>query len=361
MQPSPLLQALNRTFHVMNVAGFDIRVHWTVFVYLLIMLGHYSGAAAASSASPLLLALSGFFVLFAIILVHELGHALAARRLGLGIRHIVLSPIGGQANLESNPRSPREEFIVTFWGPAVHPLLLLVAAAPYLLISDGQINLGYYGNEWVRQFFWINVFLLLFNLIPAFPLDGGRFLRAFLASRMPAARATILAAYVGQVASIIFIIVALTYGGDFRFLLFIIGVMNLFVCEQAKRMARYVDPYEQYGGEYEVERYDTGYRDESASPEPYRPSYQSESYLETDDDDGKRQPKARRPGPLKRYLAERAERREQERLELEREVRAKVDELLEKVSSVGMDGLTEREREYLQQASSLYKGSSYKK
>lgn len=338
MDRSQLLNTLNRTFHLFEVSRFDIRVHWTIFVYLLILLSHYGRVSEFLGGNALVFALTGFFILFGVVLIHELGHAWAARRYGLTVGSIVLSPVGGQANLESNPRNPREEFVVTLCGPIVHPLLLTVGAVPYLLVEAGSIDLGVYGNEIVHQFFWINVFLLAFNLIPAFPMDGGRFLRAFLATRMPAAKATIIAAYIGQLASVIFIVVAVSYSENFRFLLFIIGIINLFACEQAKNMARHVDPYEGpemgYGGTI----FEGGYRDGQ---------YSADAYLEEE--------KPKKRGPVRRYLDERAERRRQERARFEAEVRQKVDELLEKVSEVGLSGLDDEEREFLKKASELYK------
>ena len=151
------------------------------------------------SASSLIL------LLFLCVLLHEYGHALTARRYGIGTRSITLLPIGGLALLQSMPRDPRQEIVVALAGPAVN---LAIAAVALLLIelagrpgcAPRPRSRGKAGC--CATLFAANLMLALFNLIPAFPMDGGRVLRAVLAMRIDRVRATRIAARVGQVLAV---------------------------------------------------------------------------------------------------------------------------------------------------------------
>lgn len=178
-----------------KLAGIDVRVHATFFLLVSwIAWGNYTteGTVGAALAGVTFIAL-----LFGIVVLHELGHALTARRFGVATRDITLLPIGGVARLERMPDNPRHELAVAVAGPGVNVVLAAVLATTGLLLGI-DIRPDATTENLLAQLLWINVALATFNMIPAFPLDGGRALRALLAMRMPDVRATELAARLGQ-------------------------------------------------------------------------------------------------------------------------------------------------------------------
>ena len=187
-----------------RVLGIDVYIHIT-FLLLLGFIGVAQWAGGRSVAA----ALSGvlFFVgLFLCVLLHEFGHALAARRYGIATQDITLLPIGGVARLERMPEKPAQELVVALAGPLVN---VVIAAGLFLgLQLSGQwqssLTLSATGGSLVERLMVVNVFLVLFNLLPAFPMDGGRVLRALLALRMNYVRATRVAAAIGQGMAVLF-------------------------------------------------------------------------------------------------------------------------------------------------------------
>ena len=179
-------------------AGIDVYVHAT---FLLLIL--YFGLIFWAETGTLAGVLGGILLiltLFVCVLLHEFGHALTARRYGIRTKHITLLPIGGLAMLESMPKEPRQEVIVALAGPAVNIaiaavlfLLIQVAGRPGAIFDFDIIQGGFLANVLAA-----NLILAIFNMIPAFPMDGGRVLRALLSMRMDRVRATRVAAAIGQ-------------------------------------------------------------------------------------------------------------------------------------------------------------------
>ncbi len=189
------------SFSVGRVANIDVRVHATFF--LLVAWVAWSEYAAQGSMHAALHGVLLIGLLFAIVVLHELGHALTARRFGVATRDITLLPIGGIARMERMPKEPRQELLVAIAGPAVNVVLALVLGL-VLLASGIPLVTDVSDMNLLSQLLWLNISLAVFNMIPAFPMDGGRALRATLAMRMESVRATELAARLGKTVAFVF-------------------------------------------------------------------------------------------------------------------------------------------------------------
>ncbi|MDP1861812.1 MAG: site-2 protease family protein [Gemmatimonadaceae bacterium] len=192
------------SFRIGKLFGIDVFMHVTFLLLLgFIGLGEWRQSRDIAAA----LASVGFFVaLFACVLFHELGHALTARKFGIKTRDITLLPIGGLARLERMPEKPMQEFWVALAGPAVN-VVIAAAIFAYLFATSGLVpveQLSVTGGSFLVRLAAVNVMLVLFNMLPAFPMDGGRVLRALLATRMDYARATNIAARLGQAMAFVF-------------------------------------------------------------------------------------------------------------------------------------------------------------
>ena len=181
-------------------AGVDTHVHASFL--LLVAWAAYAAWTGAGTGIAVVLGLLFLVGVFGSVLLHELGHALAARRYGIRTRGITLLPIGGIAQLEGEPRTPKQELVIALAGPAVN----FVLAAGLFAVSAlaGLPMWGLLGSLMIA-----NLSLGLFNLIPAFPMDGGRALRAVVATRLGGPRATEIAVKIGKVAAIAFGIIGL--------------------------------------------------------------------------------------------------------------------------------------------------------
>jgi len=192
------------SFRLGKMLGVDVHVHVT-FLLLLAFVGVAHWLAGRNVEA----ALSGvlfFACLFMCVLLHEFGHALAARRYGIATRDITLLPIGGVARLERMPEKPSQELVVALAGPAVN---VVIAAGLFLGLWLGGWwqplgTLSTTSGSLFERLLVANVFLVLFNLVPAFPMDGGRVLRSLLAMRMDYARATSIAAAIGKGIAVVF-------------------------------------------------------------------------------------------------------------------------------------------------------------
>ncbi len=190
------------SFRVGRLGGTDVKIHVT-FLALVAWWAFSAwaegGSAAAAEAVVFLLAL------FSCVLLHEFGHILMARRFGVRTPDVILLPIGGLARLERMPDEPKQELLIAAAGPAVTLAIALALFAGLRLAGapmDGSsLEPGHAGLA--QQVMWVNVVLLLFNLLPIFPMDGGRMLRALLAMRLGLQRATRVAAKVGQAGAVV--------------------------------------------------------------------------------------------------------------------------------------------------------------
>lgn len=222
------------SWRIGRVAGIPINIHWT-FVILIAWLA-VAGASAGGGIWAGLEQVGFVLALFGCVVLHELGHALMARRFGISTSDITLLPIGGVARLRRIPEKPVQELLVAVAGPAVN---LAIIASLWLIgvrfpdsVDDSSrvLQAGFWSKLLV-----VNGFLAGFNMLPAFPMDGGRVLRALLAMKLPYARATRAAATVGQFMAIAFGMIGLSGGAPL--LLFV----ALFVWIGAEAEARRVE------------------------------------------------------------------------------------------------------------------------
>lgn len=210
---------LKGSWRIGTFAGIGVYVHWTFFLLPTLL-----AATELMKSSPLLDRLSAavqsivlVLAAFTCVVLHEFGHALMAQRFGISTRDIVLLPIGGVARLERIPRDPVQELWIALAGPAVN--VVIAALVGTVLLAVGLVRGDLAGSFQLEGFTGfllmlgaVNIVLVMFNMIPAFPMDGGRVLRAILALRLDYGRATDIAARTGQVLSLLFVIVALTTG-----------------------------------------------------------------------------------------------------------------------------------------------------
>src|SRR5437588_9849165 len=199
---------------IFRIAGIQLRIHIT-FLLLIgwLAVGYYAQGGSAIALGRILFVL----LLFLCVVLHEFGHAIAAKNFGINTPDITLLPIGGVARLERMPDEPRQELIIALAGPLVN---VVIALALFAVVGwrglAAEAMMG--GSDLIAQLLTINVVLVLFNLLPAFPMDGGRVLRALLATRLSYARATQIAASIGQGCAFVFGFIGLLWN---PFLIFI--------------------------------------------------------------------------------------------------------------------------------------------
>jgi Zn-dependent protease/predicted transcriptional regulator len=212
------------SLHVGKYFGIDVFIHWTFWLLVVwIVLAHIGGGEALGQALHGVLFILALFVC---VVLHEFGHALTARRFGITTRDVTLYPIGGISSLEKLPDDPRQELLVAIAGPAVN---LIIAGLLWLILNaTGQpFDLAKISGAkditeipFLWGLFYANLMLPIFNLIPAFPMDGGRALRALLSMFMGRLNATRTAALIGQFLAIAFVFL----GFFFNFWLVFIGL-----------------------------------------------------------------------------------------------------------------------------------------
>lgn len=185
------------SYRILRIAGTDVKVHVT---FLLLLVWQGLAGLQAGGAAELWLTVGLLVAVFTCVLLHEFGHILMAKRFGIRTPDVILLPIGGLARLERMPEEPRQELLIAVAGPVV-TLGIALAFYGYLALAGDApsvLSLDLANTSVAALLMRINVMLLLFNLLPAFPMDGGRMFRALLAMKFGFPRATRTAAAVGQ-------------------------------------------------------------------------------------------------------------------------------------------------------------------
>ncbi len=240
------------SFRVATVSGIQVRIHATfvLLVGLYAWMGYLSDGWEGAQTSVVFVLL-----LFFCVLLHEFGHAFAARAFGIRTPDITLLPLGGLARLERMPSSPWQELVIAVAGPAVNVAIV----AGLLLLPAEKIHWNDLldisaGEGLIAGLLKLNCLLIAFNMIPAFPMDGGRVLRALLATRLRHSLATLIAARVGQGIAVLFVLAALQ-GNP---MLMVIGVFVFIGAQQELTYAKMREAARNYRvGEIMETRYDT--------------------------------------------------------------------------------------------------------
>jgi Zn-dependent protease/CBS domain-containing protein len=223
------------SFSLVKVSGIDVRIHLTFFLLLAFVgyASYESGGLPGAWAG-----ISFILLLFFCVLLHEFGHAFAARAFGIRTPDITLLPIGGVARLERMPRNPWQELVVAVAGPAVNVVIALVlffVLGQFIdlreIFTVDRIGAG----QVLAKLMVVNVWLVLFNLVPAFPMDGGRILRALLAMKLRHDKATKIAALIGQGVAVLFAGLGIFSG---NFLLLLIAVFVFLGARQEAMVAQ---------------------------------------------------------------------------------------------------------------------------
>ena len=206
---------MNLSFQIGKIMGIPIKLHITFLLIIPVMgyiFANNTSVLGFSDVEPAMLryalGLSIAILLFVCVLLHELGHSIVAKKHGTNIQGITLFLFGGVSSLEEIPRNPKVEFKMALAGPSVSLLIGSILIISYeLLKTDTSLDNPFLRLLWLIGY--INIVLFIFNLIPAFPMDGGRVLRAVLAGKMPYKKATSIAANVGKVFAIFMGIIGL--------------------------------------------------------------------------------------------------------------------------------------------------------
>jgi stage IV sporulation protein FB len=284
----------------------------------------------------LVMALVTSALLFLVIYTHEMGHIAAGWRFRIRTDLITLSPLGGLAHMNAPASTPRGELLITLAGPAVH-LVWLAVCWPLQLLVGPPIYVDGLGSAavWLLGFLvTTNWWLFVFNLVPVFPLDGGRCLRALLAMRMHPNRATMFATTVGMIGGGVLIVLGFTQNELHSTIPIIIGLSCISASLNERRMAQHALVYQH------------------AMQDPWA----------TDPDAWKhggdpREKRVRQPGWFTRWRRSRAEQKAADAAAAAELLDREVDEVLDRVHQVGMSGLDDREKAILKRASQRRRGA----
>jgi Zn-dependent protease len=244
-------------FRLGRVAGIGIFMHWTfVLLIAFIVIVNYKNG---QSPEQILWSLLFILCIFCTVLLHELGHALMAKKYNINTKSITLLPIGGIARLEQLPEKPTEELFVAIAGPIVNIILAIITKIFILIPQDSeelleQLSGGINGQNFFLNFYLVNLTLAFFNLIPAFPMDGGRILRALLAFKLNRNKATIIAVRIGQFIAVGFIFIGVISNP----LLILIGFFVLFAAQIEAESVNFKNLLEGYtAGDVAMKEYQT--------------------------------------------------------------------------------------------------------
>lgn len=230
---------MGNSWRIATIFGIPILLHWTLGLFVLFFV--WLAYREALSPESILLVLGFIVSLYICILLHEFGHSLTAKRYGVKTRDIILSPIGGLARLESIPDNPFQEFKIAINGPLVNLIIAsIIAIAIYLSglpflpeIVDGIVRID--STNFMQWLMYMNIGVFLFNLIPAFPMDGGRILRSLLSIKMGRTKATLWASSLGKILAVVFVGYAILKG---YFMLILIGPFIYLMAGQEYRQVK---------------------------------------------------------------------------------------------------------------------------
>ncbi len=309
-----------------RLAGIDVRVH---LLFLIYVASEFLGALP-KGVDELTWVLVGQGILVLSVLLHEFGHCFAARWVGGHPESVLLWPLGGLAFVD-HPHTPRASLIVSAGGPVVNLAIATIAGVALFVQNDfpGWLPMGPVSG-WLGWAFKLNYWMLLFNLLPAFPLDGGGILRAVLWPRWGFDRATTIAVNAGRVAAILVGIYGLAYTD-----LLMVGIaLFMYVqCEQ-ERLLLAERQFDNYGMSFDLGT--SNWNSGESEPEPAVRRRKTTFFERLSH--WRRRGKPSPPEEL-----------------TEPEIRRRVDDLLDKIHRRGMDALTAEEREFLREASQYYK------
>lgn len=206
---------MSASLNLGRYAGIKVQIHWT-FWLLFLFIG-FMVISNEGGVEDLFWNFLFIFALFFCVVLHEYGHALAAKRYGIGTRSITLLPIGGVASLKDMPDDPKQEFIIAIAGPLVNVviafLLYLVVPVDTFMVDDPELFEEQLSSINASNFLFyllmVNIVLVVFNMIPAFPMDGGRVFRAILSTRMSRVQATKAATALGKFLALVFFLFGL--------------------------------------------------------------------------------------------------------------------------------------------------------
>jgi len=205
-------KVLAKSINLGTYLGIPVKVHWSFF-FIFLYIGAVSYSKGLNFDKAFTLALH-VFLLFLCVVLHEYGHALSARKYGIGTRDIILSPIGGIARLEAIPENPKEEIVVAFAGPFVNLVIVIICTIMFFSLKNfifipmsfEDLNYIAHPSSAIFCLIWINLILFAFNLIPAYPMDGGRILKSLLNLKYNRFKSTIIASTIGRVLAVAFLV-----------------------------------------------------------------------------------------------------------------------------------------------------------